>query len=101
MKTAILAIQTAFLAAEAAAQELPESPFKVAVVAGLEASHAKAFDEYTAVVTEFPDAVEDLGVALRSGGHDKDPPPSPNPGAREEADEVGEPIEAPNEDDGE
>lgn len=67
----VSAIETAYLNAEAAAAALPDGDVKTAALAALEASHGAAYESFQNFLTSVPsEAVQ--GVALRSGGTDKD-----------------------------
>lgn len=72
MREHVTAIETALNDAESAAEGLPEGAYKEAVKAGLAATHATALERYQLVAAAFPDEIAEGGIALRSGGHDKD-----------------------------
>lgn len=72
MRENVTAIETALNDAESAAEGLPEGAYKDAVVQSLAAVHAFALERYQFVVAAFPDEIAEGGIALRSGGHDKD-----------------------------
>lgn len=72
MKEQITAIETALNDAHDYVDLLPEGGVKTSAKARLDRVHAVALEEYQAFVAEFPDEIAEAGVALRSGGHDKD-----------------------------
>lgn len=72
MKEHITAIETALNDAESYVETLEDGPLKTAAAAALDEVHSVALAQYQAFVAAFPDEIAEEGVALRSGGHDKD-----------------------------
>jgi len=72
MKSHVTAIEKALNDAEAYVAGLADGPLKTAAAAALDEVHSVALDQYQAFVAQFPDEIAEEGVALRSGGHDKD-----------------------------